>query len=155
MARRGVLIDATLATAAALLHDIDKMLSADHPLKPLGHAHAGATWMRESGHAELASVVEHHPVMELGHAESYEAWAMGARLEGRVVAYADKRAKQDLVSLDERFAEWHGRHPGSAPLFVAQERARLLEREICELAGVRAGDIAREGWVREAMRAAA
>jgi putative nucleotidyltransferase with HDIG domain len=154
MGRRGVTLDASLVESAALLHDLDKMLPAEDPLKPLGHAHAGAEWLRRRGHAELAAAVELHPVMEIGHAPTYEAWAGRAGLEGRVVAYADKRAKLDVVSLDERFAEWHGRYPDSPPLFVAQKRAGRLEAELCELAGVGPSDVAREPWVAEAMRAA-
>lgn len=155
MTHRGVAIDTTLTEVAALLHDVDKMLGADDPMKPLGHAHAGAEWMRRNGHPELADAVEQHPVMDLGLAESYELWAERAGLEGRVVAYADKRAQMDVVSLDERFAEWHERFPSSAPMDVARERAGILEAELCALAGVRPEDVGRVPWVREALRAAA
>jgi putative nucleotidyltransferase with HDIG domain len=151
---RGVVIDTALAEAAALLHDIDKALPADDPLRSMGHGAAGAEWMRRNGHPELAEAIAHHPVTTLADPRGYAAWAEEARLEGRVVAYADKRARLDVVSLDERFAEWHGRYPDSPPLFVAQERARRLEAELCELAGVRPSDVAREPWVPEAMRAA-
>lgn len=131
------------------------MLRADDPLKPLGHAHAGAQWMRRNGHPELAEAVEQHPVMELGLADSYELWAERAGLEGRVVAYADKRARMDVVSLDERFAEWHERFPSSAPMNVARERADRLEAELCALALVGPDDVGRLPWVAEALRAAA
>ena len=103
---------------------------------------------------ELAPAVEAHPVMELGRAANYEAWALRAGLEGRIVTYADKRVRQDLVSVDERFAKWHAQWPDSADLDAAHERARRLEAEMCELAGVRPEDVERLSWVEEQMLAA-
>jgi len=155
MVRRGVEVDAALAESAALLHDLDKMLAEADPLKALGHGHAGAEWLRRRGHGDLADAVACHPVMEIGHAPSYEAWAARAGLEGRVVAYSDKRARQEVLSLDERFAKWHDHYPDSPPLDEAHERARRLEQEICALAGVRPEEVMRLAWVDEAMRAAA
>ncbi len=155
MARHGSTVDAGLVETAALLHDLDKALPADHPLKPLGHAGAGAEWLRRAGFSELAPAVAAHPVMELGNAETYESWSERAALAGRVVTYSDKRARQDVLTLDERFAIWHEQHPDSPALALAQERARRLELEICELAGMRPEDVERLSWVAEAMHAAA
>jgi putative nucleotidyltransferase with HDIG domain len=155
MTRRGVAVDATLIEVAALLHDIDKMLPADHPLKPLGHGAAGAAWLRERGHDELAPAVAGHPVMEIGRAPTYDAWADAAGLAGRVVSYSDKRARQTLIRLDSRFARWHDHYPDSPDLDVAHERARRLEQEISQLAGVKPADVRRRAWVREQMRAPA
>jgi hypothetical protein len=155
MTRRGVVVDRDLLETAALLHDLDKALPNDHPFKQLGHGAAGAAWLTERGYAELAPAVAMHPVMRIGEADTYEAWADAAGLEGRVVAYADKRARQDILSLDDRFARWHEQYPGSPALDEAHERARRLEAEICELAGIGPEDVAREAWVEEAMRAAA
>ena len=155
MVRRGVAVDATLVETAALLHDVDKMLPDDDPLKALGHGAAGAEWLRQRDHAELAPVVASHPVMALGTAASYEDWATAAGLAGQIVTYADKRARQELISLDDRFARWHERYPDSPDLDVAHERARRLEREVCEMAGVRPEDVTRAAWVGEALGAAA
>lgn len=155
MVRRGVALDARAAEAAALLHDLDKMLPDDDPLKPLGHGAAGAEWLRRRGFAELAPAVAAHPVMELGEAESYEQWSERAGLIGRVVTYADKRARQDLVTLTDRFARWHERYPESPKLDEAELRAQRLEREMCELAGIEPNEVSRLEWVEEAMRAAA
>lgn len=155
LARRRVAIDAGLVEAAALLHDLDKALPADDPLKALGHGRAGAEWARRNGLVELADAIALHPVMEIGHAASYEEWAARAGLEGRVVAYADKRARQDVVTLDERFADWHARYPDSPPLDLAHERARRLERELCDLAGIAPTEVRRQPWVAEVSRGAA
>jgi len=155
MVHRGVLVDAAAVDAAALLHDLDKMLPDDDPLKALGHGAAGAEWLRQRGHAELAPAVASHPVMELGTAATYEAWAEAAGLVGRVVTYADKRARQDVVTLTDRFARWHARYPDSPRLDEADARAKQLEAEICGLAGVQPEDVQRQSWVSGAMRAAA
>lgn len=155
MAERGVEVDGTLIETAALLHDVDKMLPADDPLKQLGHGAAGAEWLRRRGHAELAAAVSHHPVMSLGRAPDYAEWAAEAGLEGRVVAYSDKRARQQQIALDERFADWYGRHGISPPLELAHRRARRLEEEICGLAGVAPEQVGQMAWATEALRGAA
>ena len=154
MTRRGIALDPTLVETAALLHDLDKMLPADDPLKQLGHGAAGAEWLRRRGHAELAPAVANHPVMEIGEAASYEAWADEAGLPGRVVAYADKRARQRIITVDQRFARWHDQYPDSPRLDLAHERARQLEQEMCALAGIKPTAVTRKAWVAEALRGA-
>lgn len=155
MTRRGVALNTPLVESAALLHDIDKALPAGDAYRALGHGTGGAAWLRANGYGELADVVAPHPVYVLGEAASYDAWAAAASLEARIVAYADKRAIQDLVRLDERFERWYGRYPDSAMLPVAHERARQLEREICAAAGIELDEVRRLAWVDDAMRAAA
>ena len=124
-------------------------------MRALGHGTGGAEWLRAHGHGELSEAVQSHPVYVLGGAESYEAWAAVIRLEAQIVAYADKRAIQDLVSLDERFERWYRRYPDSAMLPIGHERARRLERDLCALAGLAPQEISRLPWVDEAMRAVA
>jgi len=153
MVRRGIDLSVMLVDAAALLHDMDKMLPDDDLLKPLGHAAAGAEWLRRRGYGELASAVASHPVMEIGRSASYEEWAQRAGLEGRVVTYADKRARQDVLSLEDRFARWHERYPDSPDLDAAEARVHVLEREICDLAGIEPLEVTRIEWVSEAMNA--
>jgi putative nucleotidyltransferase with HDIG domain len=155
MVRRGVALDAAAVDAAALLHDLDKMLPDDDPLKALGHGAAGAEWLRQHGLDALATAVASHPVMALGEAETYEAWAERAGLIGRVVTYADKRARQDVIDLTDRFARWHENYPDSPKLDEAERRAGRLELEICGLAGIKPSEVRRLSWVNEAMRAAA
>ena len=155
MARRGVAVDPDLVAAAALLHDLDKMLPADDPLRALGHGAAGAEWLRQRGFDELAPAVANHPVMAIARPDSYEAWVAQIGLPGQIVAYADKRGRQQIVPLDDRFADWHRRYPDSPPLDEAHSRARRLEREVCELAGIQPEDVAREPWVADALRDAA
>lgn len=144
-----------MAETAALLHDVDKALAADDPVRHLGHGHAGAEWLRRHGHGELSAAVEAHPVPLLGESPSYEEWAQRAGPIGRIVAYADKRAIQDVVTLDERFERWYRRYPDSPLLPVAHERARRLEREICTAAGLEPPEIRRLAWVERALAEAA
>lgn len=144
-----------MTEAAGFLHDLDKALPQRDPLRALGHGPAGAQWLRVNGSAELSEAVANHPVGTLGEAEGYEEWASGLSLEARVVAFADKRALQEVVRLDERFARWYRFYPKSEMLPIAHERARLLERDICATAGIQPHEIQRLAWVEAALREAA
>jgi putative nucleotidyltransferase with HDIG domain len=150
IAERGHTIDVELAAVAALLHDLDKALPPGDERKALGHGYGGAMWARDSGFDELAPAIQDHPVSRLSDDAIYLPWAAGATVEERVVAYADKRAHQDVVSLDERFAEWVERHGASPHMTVARERAEDLERQVCAAAGIEPSDVRREPWVRGA-----
>jgi hypothetical protein len=147
-----VALNTDLAESAALLHDLDKALPAGDAYRALGHGAGGAAWLRDRDMDELASAVASHPVWVLGKAESYESWAAATSLEARLVAYADKRAIQDLVSLHDRFERWNRRYPGNAMEPVAHKRARRLEREICAAAGISRDDVQRLPWVDKALR---
>jgi hypothetical protein len=156
-AGRGVAIDRRLAESAALLHDADKALPKDDPLRALGHGHGSARWLEERHHGELAHSVEHHPITRLLDGSWFETWLRESRPEDRIVAYADKRARQRIVSLDERFATWRRRHSGwdgDAAADVRQ-RAGMLEQLVCEAAGVRPEAVGRLRWTGAALRAAA
>jgi putative nucleotidyltransferase with HDIG domain len=147
----GVTVDRRMIETAALLHDIDKALPREHPLRALGHGAAGAAWLSEAGHAELARTVTAHPVMRLNRAD-IEIWLLEAPIEERIVAYADKRATQRVVSLDQRFERWQRKHPEYAQrLEHALLMARRLEAGICEAIGVRPNQIERLCWVEGAM----
>jgi len=143
---RGHAIHVPLVEAAALLHDVDKALPADHPLKHLGHGWAGAAWLREQGHHELAGAVANHPVTRLADDEHHSLWVGDATIEERVVCYADKRATQGVVSLEERFNRWIERHGDSAGIRAARQRAEALERDVCAAAGIDPDDVQRIPW---------
>lgn len=141
-----------LVEAAALLHDVDKALSLEHPLKSLRHGAAGARWLSERGFAELAAAVANHPVSLLSDDRHYSAWNASASLEERIVAYADKRATQQLVSLEQRFGEWLERYPDKQDATLrARGRAEELERQVCAAAQVEPREVVRLGWVDEAI----
>lgn len=155
MAGRGEAVDRALVESAALLHDLDKALPETDPLRRLGHGHAGAAWLREHDHGELAPAVDSHPVMRLTTPEA-ERWLSRSSLEERIVAYADKRAAQRLGPLDARFTRWFERHPEhTASLLIARGRAGELERHLCDAADVDPTDVRRLRWVADAFADAA
>jgi hypothetical protein len=89
--------------------------------------------------------------------EAFRRWAAFASREERIVAYADKRARQRLVSMDERFARWRRRHPTGwtdAELRAIRARADRLEADVCRAAGVEPADVGRLAWTGRALRAA-
>ncbi len=154
MAREGHPVDRALVESASLLHDLDKALPSDDPLRAMGHGHAGARWLETNGLEELAPAVDSHPVGRLSE-QPYADWVAATTLEQRLVAYADKRSQRRVVTLDERFARWTRKHPESTDqLASARVHAIQLETELCELAGVRADEVARRTWAEDAVRAA-
>lgn len=140
-----------MAETAALLHDVDKALPLDHPLRALGHGRAGAVWVSEAGHPELARALIAHPVTRLAEPDA-EDWIRDAPLEERIVNYADKRATQRVVSLEQRFARWRRKHPEyRAKLDRALAMAERLEATLCTSLGIAATDVERLRWVDDAM----
>jgi putative nucleotidyltransferase with HDIG domain len=147
----GLTVDRRLVEAAALLHDVDKALPPDDPVRSLGHGAAGADWLREAGHAELARPVAAHPVMQLGSPDA-DDWIASAPLEDRIVCYADKRATQRVVSLEARFARWRNKHPEYAErLDESLVMAKRLEADLCQRVGIRPDGVERLRWVEDVM----
>ena len=107
---RGTPVDRRLVEAAALLHDVDKTLPPDDPARALPHGDGSAAWVTRHGHPELARAVAGHPVTRLLDGERYKRWAAFASREERIVAYADRRAQQRVVSMDARFESWRRRY---------------------------------------------
>lgn len=148
LANPSLQLDRGRTEAAALLHDVDKALPATerHGLR---HGAAGAAWLTAHGHPELAEPVAVHPVTALA-TEAGAAAMRAASLEARIVAYADKRGRQEMVSMEARFARWTQGHPnGWSPTVVVKtwQRAVALEAEICGLAGCRPAEVRRLAWV--------
>lgn len=155
IAERGIAVDRRAVESAALLHDMDKALPADDPVKSLGHGDAGAQWLIDHGFGELSRAVANHPVTRLSDEDRYRRWASFASREERIVAYADKRAAQRLGPMDARFARWKRRHPEYRDgLVKARERADRLEQDVCKAAGVTPSEVRRLPWVARAIVAA-
>jgi putative nucleotidyltransferase with HDIG domain len=149
--RAGLTVDRRLAETAALLHDVDKALPPDHPLKELGHGAAGAAWLTQAGHPELARALIAHPVTRFTEPDA-ETWVTEAPIEERIVTYADKRATQRVVSLEQRFDRWRRDHPEyRAKLDLAYATALRLEHTLCTAIGIEATDVERLRWVDDAM----
>jgi HD superfamily phosphodiesterase len=165
MESRGVAVDRRVVEAAALLHDADKALPAGDPARGLPHGEGSAAWLRRLGHGELARPVASHPVTRLLDGEMHRRWAAVASREERIVAYADKRAGQQLESIDARFASWRRRY--AAPADDGRDAARdddawrsvraradRLEADVCRAAGVEPWQVRRLAWTGDALRAA-
>jgi HD domain len=159
-----VAIDRRVVDAAALLHDVGKVLPADDPARALGHAAASAEWLTRRGYAELGPAVAAHPVTRLLDPDAADTWLTSATLEERVVAYADKRAGQRLEAMSARFGSWRQRFPGGqgAPAdggwdedvaAAVRERAARLEAAVCASAEVDPGQVRRLRWTDRAIRA--
>jgi len=152
---RGVPLDRSLVEAAALLHDIDKLIPGDDPIHELGHGEGAARWLTQLGYGELARAVAAHPVTRLLDADRYGRWNGVATREERIVAYADKRAGKQLVTMKARFAAWEAEYPQQREnLLRARARAERLERQVCEMAGVSPLAVKRLRWVAPAIEAA-
>lgn len=147
----GVPVDRRMVETAALLHDVDKALPREHPTRALGHGHAGAAWLSEAGHPELARTIAAHPVMRLNEPGAAD-WIENAPIEERLVTYADKRGTQRVVSLEKRFARWQRKHPQHrAQLDAAFEMASRLEQGVCGALGLEPREVERLRWVDDAL----
>jgi hypothetical protein len=153
----GTTVDRAAVEAAALLHDVDKILPPDDPAQALRHGDGSADWLTRQGHPELARLVASHPVTRLADGETYRRWASFASREERIVAYADKRGGQHLESMEARFASWARRYPDTwdaTTWHAVRARAARLEADVCRAAGVRPEQVRRLGWTGPALRAA-
>ena len=150
----GTPVDRRLVEAAALLHDVDKLLPRGDPLRALGHGDGSAAWLTERGHPELATAVSSHPVTRLSDETRYRKWSAFTSREARIVAYADKRASQRLEPMADRFPGWDRRYPAKWNESTAQlvrKRADRLEAEVCRAAGVRPDEVRRLAWTGRAL----
>jgi hypothetical protein len=157
IAANGIPVDRTAVEAAGLLHDVDKILPADHPARRLDHGHGSAAWLTERGHPELARPVAGHPVTRFADGNAHRCWAAFASREERIVAYADKRAGQRLESMAARFASWRRRYPDGwddTTWRTVRARAERLEAEVCLAAGIQPAEVRRLPWTADALRAA-
>ena len=160
---RGIAVDRHAVEAAALLHDVDKVLRKqlpkDSPIRALPHGDGSAAWLTEQDHAELSRLVANHPVGRLVDEVRYKAWSAFAGREERIVAYADKRAAQRLAPMSVRFADWErrygdGRGWGGLERGLAWQRALRLESDVCRAAGIQPDQVRRLAWTGPALRAA-
>jgi hypothetical protein len=153
----GAALNRALVESAALLHDTDKALPADDPMRELPHGEGSAAWLQQRGHGELSPAVASHPVTRLTKGAWFERWIAESTLEERIVAYADKRASRHLESMDDRFARWSGRHEANwstKTMLAVRARADVLEAAVCTAAGITPDKVSREPWTEDALREA-
>jgi hypothetical protein len=151
-AARGSTLDRRLAEAAALLHDVDKVLPKDDATRRLPHGRGSAAWLERRGYSELATAAAGHPVTRL--LRDDPGGDPNAPLEALIVAYADKRVDQRLVPMDRRFDGWQRRYPDAWSRVQIQRvrvRAERLERRVCRAAGIVPAEVRRLRWVGAAL----
>jgi hypothetical protein len=158
-----VVIDRRLVESGALLHDLDKALPKADPIRQLPHGEGSAAWLREHGHPELASVVANHSVTCLAEPPLIgdDTCSGFESIEAAVVAYADKRARQHVIPMAERFAVWRRKYPvapaGTGDAWsedrqaTIAERAARLEADVCTAAGIDPDEVGRLRWTGQAL----
>jgi hypothetical protein len=154
-AARGSTLDRRLTEAAALLHDVDKVLPNADSARRLPHGRGSAAWLERRGHPELAPAVAGHPVTRL--LKDDPAADANAPLEALIVAYADKRVDQRLVPMQRRFDGWQRRYPQAwtdAQVRRVKARAEHLEDRVCAAAGIAPVEVRRLRWVDAALASA-
>jgi hypothetical protein len=95
-------------------------------------------------------------------AHDADAWLDRATGEELLVAYADKRARQRLVPMAGRFADWTRRYPegvnwhgwSGAEAAAVRRRAERLESTACALADVASEAVRRLPWTGRALAVA-
>lgn len=130
-------INISLLEAAALVHDIDKAIpyrDGEH------HPDAGVRVLREMGMNEVADIVATHPVhMIVSSDKGPSSW------EEKILFIADKMVKQEVITVDKRFALWLAE---PLPQTVKDELQRVypsvkkLEKEIFGLVRLEPAEIA-------------
>lgn len=156
LALRGHPVDTAAVTHGALLHDFVRIVDFKE-FKPttwgyavspedvalwkslrekyagMHHAIVGGEILRAKGYADIAAIVEKHRYLQI--AEGFDSW------EEKLVYYADKRAKFDvIVPLKERIAEARKRNgyetASKDESHALDEKVFALEKEIYEAAGL-------------------
>ena len=123
--KNNVFVDAILTHRAGLLHDLDK-LSPNRLARK--HGKAGAEMLVTLGYPEVAQIVGSHVIAAPDQVTLKS-------LEAELVFFADKLVKHNqIVSVEERFADLAARYPGNADFkqvvvpFLLDMQARLCEQ---------------------------
>lgn len=126
--RPDIRINLPLLEAAALLHDIDKAIPS---LPGERHPATGVRILRQEGMAEVADVVATHPVHSLLQPSGGpQTW------EERLLYLADKMVKQEVITVDQRFALWLAEplpETAKTELRDVYPQVKQLEKEVFDL----------------------
>lgn len=119
-------IDIPLLEAAALLHDIDKMVPK---LPHEHHPDTGVRILTQAGYPLVADLVKTHPL----HAILDQNIAPRS-IEQKLLYLSDKMVKHEIITVDGRFALWRNEDlPPDARdiLDRSYPLVKALEKEIC------------------------
>lgn len=146
VAGAGVPVDRQLVEVAALLHDVDKLLTRRGEGT---HGVLGAARMVELGHEELAVPIASHPVAALLDEERFpRGWP------SVILSVADRHVAQEFISTDARIDDMAERHPRYRDdLELARHHAHRLEEDLAAVVGLSVGEL--EGRLRGAWEAGA
>jgi putative nucleotidyltransferase with HDIG domain len=124
-----VAVDPHLVAVAALLHDVDKLVTRADGER---HGVVGAQWMAERGYPELAEPIASHPIgCLLDPSRTPRGWPSVS------VAVADRHVAQTFVSIDERIDDQARRYPEfRASLEACRLPARAMQAELAAAAGL-------------------
>ena len=136
--QKGIDIHLELVEYAALLHDIDKIIT----LKKTGeHGKISKKILIEEGYPELGAIIEVHGVMGLIE-DRLNTW------EEKIVNYADKRVIHNkMASVDERFDNLIKRYKGAIPKKDFEKTRKLtkkLEKQIFDELDIKPEDLEKE-----------
>ncbi|HUI93792.1 MAG TPA: HD domain-containing protein [Chitinivibrionales bacterium] len=118
---------------AALLHDIGRSMQGDHEINSI-------TLLKQEGLEEIAEIVMHGSMYEISVIRGKPDQSLLPKtVENKIVAYADARFKNRLVSLKERFKEVLKRRKLEKEkvesVKMAEKRYYEIEKEVMALAG--------------------
>ena len=156
---RGIAVDRRLVEAAALLHDVDKILPADDPARALPHGDGSADWLTRHGHPELARSgggASGDPAARrralpplVGLRQSRGADRGLRRQAGGSTPELDGRPVRLMAASVRRWdAVW-----ARTARAVRPARGRL-EADVCRAAGIAPSEVRRLRWTGSALRAA-
>lgn len=124
---KGININLKLLHAASLLHDIAKIKCLGKNEKD--HGKEARKILENEGFPDVGKVIEAHQLNHLVEGKT-KTW------EQKILNYADKRAGEKIISLDERFAYLKSRYAQwRKDIEKAEPKARKLERQIFDMVG--------------------
>jgi putative nucleotidyltransferase with HDIG domain len=135
--KKGYEIDIALLEFAALVHDIDKnipLLQGEH------HPDAGVRVLQKEGYEGVARIVKKHSLPAI-----LDPMMAPTTWEEKLLYLADKMVKQDIITVDIRFALWRAESlPAEAvvQLDQAYPKVKALEKELFDMIGIIPDDIA-------------
>lgn len=131
-------INIPLLEAAALLHDIDKMIPK---LPHEHHPDAGVRVLTQAGYPLVADLVKTHPLHAI-----LDQNIAPRTVEQKLLYLSDKMVKHEIITVDNRFALWSSEDLPPAAREVLDRSyplVKALETEICSALHVAPEEVAK------------
>lgn len=128
-------VNTDIVKAAALLHDLDKLMVIGNPSK---HGFIAADILAKKGMNEITSPIKKH---SLSHIKG-DLQHKPLTLEEKIIFYSDKICTNKLVSLEDRALAWIKKYPQNTNQILEEiNLVGLLEKEILAFAKINFKDI--------------